>query len=538
MNILEKNFFKLREKMLEKFKVEFEKHKELGEGEVPIKSFGPINGVYHERGNKSYFIRPRIRAGVISLEQLKGISDIANLYGDGEIKLTTRHGIQIRGIKEDKVYDVLEELKKYDLYTQAVGGKSIRGMVVSSFSGFEKEEFDIIPYAIKSIDYMFQNEDTYLLPGKLKFAASNNEEDTANAKYSDMGFIAKNINGEKFFEVYFDFGMNLSMKNPYKYSKLIKAEEMVYYMRATTMMFKDNMDMKNPRARLRTMNRLIGLENFEDKYNEYLEKAKIEVNNIVNVKELYSKENLEKAVNNVNFDKKWAQKIDFENANLKKYELKNIKESFYEEGIYAIKLKYPGGIMKKGELQILVEHLESISHEVNLRFTNKQDIIIFNLNGNEILEIIKKFNDKLVKTDLEDTITCTGIPRCRLALTSSKVALDKILKYFKQNSEELMVELPQLRISGCPNSCSLTFKGDLGFSGRLKSVGEKKKNAYTLLSENENIISRGKAVILEEDLPKLLFEIAEYKKNTKIESFNLFLNKEYEKVNKIIEKYM
>ena len=34
-----------------------------------------------------------------------------------------------------------------------------------------------------------------------------------------MGFIAKKINNEDYFEVYFDFGMNLSNKNPYKYSK-------------------------------------------------------------------------------------------------------------------------------------------------------------------------------------------------------------------------------------------------------------------------------------------------------------------------------
>lgn len=532
MDLLEKNFFSLREKMLEKFKIEFEKHIELGEAEVPIKSFGPVNGVYHEKGNKTYFIRPRIRAGIVTLEQLKGIYEIAKSFGDGEIKLTTRHGIQIRGIKGENVYNVLNGLEQYGLYTQAVGGKSIRGMIISVYSGFEKEEFDITPYAVRSINYMFQNEDTYSLPGKLKFAASNNEQDSGNAKYSDMGFIAKKVNGENYLEIYFDFGMNLSMKNPYKYSKLIKADEMVYYMRATTMMFKDNMDMKNPRARLRTMNRIIGLENFEIKYEEYLEKAKNEIDGIINVKELYS--NIKSDISS----KDWAKEVDFLKEGLTFSEIKNIKESYYQKGIYAVKLKYSGGIIKKQELENLVVYLQSLNHEIKIRLSNNQDIVIFDLNGDEVVNIIKDFNNYIVKTELEDSITCTGMPRCRLSLTSSKATLNKILKYFDENDKSLKEHLPKLRISGCPNSCSLTFKGDLGFSGRFKSVNDKKEIAYTLLSENKNIIYSLKAVITEKDLPKMLFEIANCKRNSNINDFHTFINENSEEVNKIIEKYM
>ena len=94
MEILKENFLKLREKMMKKFEEDFARHRELGEKEVPIKTIGPINGVYYERGERSYFVRPRIRAGLITLEQLRAVSDLSLKHGDGEIKLTTRHGIQ------------------------------------------------------------------------------------------------------------------------------------------------------------------------------------------------------------------------------------------------------------------------------------------------------------------------------------------------------------------------------------------------------------------------------------------------------------
>ena len=68
--------------MLIKFKEDFEKHLELGEKEIPIKTIGPINGVYCERGENTYFIRPRIRAGIITLKQLKKINDLSVKYGE------------------------------------------------------------------------------------------------------------------------------------------------------------------------------------------------------------------------------------------------------------------------------------------------------------------------------------------------------------------------------------------------------------------------------------------------------------------------
>ena len=124
-----------------------------------------------------------------------------------------------------------------------------------------------------------------------------------------------------------------------------------------------------------------------------------------------------------------------------------------------------------------------------------------------------------------------------MAITSSKSAFDKISKKFDNNDTTLKKELPQLRISGCPNSCSLTFKGDLGFSGRIKKIDEKVNIAYTLLSENKNIELAGKAIILEKDLPEMLYEMALLKKDSKIKDFHESMTIEYENVNELIKKY-
>ena len=58
-----------------------------------------------------------------------------------------------------------------------------------------------------------------------------------------------------------------------------------------------------------------------------------------------------------------------------------------------------------------------------------------------------------------------------------------------------------------------------------------------MLSENKNIELAGKAIILEKDLPEMLYEMALLKKDSKIKDFHEFMNIEHEKVNELIKKY-
>ena len=69
-------------------------------------------------------------------------------------------------------------------------------------------------------------------------------------------------------------------------------------------------------------------------------------------------------------------------------------------------------------------------------------------------------------------------------------------------------------------------------------MDEKVNIAYTLLSENKNIELAGKAIILERDLPEMIYEMALLKKESQIRDFHEFINTEYEKINELIRKYV
>ena len=59
-----------------------------------------------------------------------------------------------------------------------------------------------------------------------------------------------------------------------------------------------------------------------------------------------------------------------------------------------------------------------------------------------------------------------------------------------------------------------------------------------MLSENKNIELAGKAIILERDLPEMIYEMALLKKESQIRDFHEFVNTEYEKINELIRKYV
>lgn len=57
-------------------------------------------------------IRIRIPAGVISANLLKNLLDISLNYGNGEVYLTTRQGVELRGLDSTKLEIISEKLKK------------------------------------------------------------------------------------------------------------------------------------------------------------------------------------------------------------------------------------------------------------------------------------------------------------------------------------------------------------------------------------------------------------------------------------------
>ena len=74
--------------------------------------------MYAHRDKKELMIRLRIPSGVLTLENMKLVGDLAKKYGLERIHLATRQAIQLHGLSIDEVCDLMKEALDHDLYAR------------------------------------------------------------------------------------------------------------------------------------------------------------------------------------------------------------------------------------------------------------------------------------------------------------------------------------------------------------------------------------------------------------------------------------
>lgn len=476
---------------------EIDDFKELGykflSGEVSKMDFKGASGgmgVYAHRNGKEFMIRFRVPSGIAQWNALQFIYDYTTKYGVGHVHLTTRQAIQLHGIDMDQVCEVMEAGIKQGVYTRGSGGNFPRNVAISPLSGVEKgEAFDVSAYALAVGDYFLQKIYTYKLPRKLKVAFSNNEEDVSHAGAVDLGFLAVVENGKKYFRVYLAGGLGRNSKLGVEFPELIQPEEVLYHVEAATQIFISEGDYKNKnKARMRYIVDRMGAEEFVKCYRTHLEKVKEGADRTLLVDEKeYNKAGVK---TDVTSGRSFEQK---------------------QEGLYSVYVHPVGGQLSVQDLKLLLDKVKVIP-EAEIRLAMSEGFFIRNLNGPEaenILELTKHIGGE---NRLERSVACIGVPTCQMGILDSQETLKEVIHYFKEKNFTEDV-LPQIHISGCPNSCSAHEIGKIGFCGKRLNVQGEAKDAFELHLGGK--LGAGKAKLadycgdlLRENVPALLYEIA------------------------------
>lgn len=492
-----------------------------------FKPFGASMGIYEERLTDTYMVRPRIPGGVITLDEFKAISEIAKKYAKNKIHFTSRQDIQFHSVEIDNLNNVLEDLIKVGLTTKGAGGNTVRNVGCSSLSGVSEDEvFDVTLYVKEVTNYLMSDPTNMNLPRKFKVAFSNSPEDTANATISDLGFIAKIIDGKKGFEVYGGGGLGGNARAALKIADFIEATEILYYVQAMKEVFEKEGDRINRhRARLRFVVHRLGEEKFIELFQNQLSKVKSE-------KEL-----------NFNIDLKEEQKQNIEKKEVnidKKYE--NIVFPQKQSGYYSLYIHPQNGNLETDDLDKILTFLTNLDYKVSIRLTLTQGVFIRDLKEKDLQDlayIASKFSSTF---DFDNSITCAGPTICNLGICNSQRLLVAINETFKNYVEQLEGELPRIFISGCHNSCGQHQKGSIGLSGKAKRTEDGLIPTYSVSFGGKVGADRVKlgqvyGDIPAKKIPKFLLELAVLKRNLGYESFEEFLNNRSSEIKKIIAKY-
>ncbi|MGL5694430.1 MAG: nitrite/sulfite reductase [Peptostreptococcaceae bacterium] len=472
-------------------------------------------GVYAHRGGEEFMIRLRIPSGIMNIEQLKSVYELAKEKNLETVHTTTRQAIQLHGLDIDDICDVMENAMNNGIYTRGGGGNFPRNVSISPLSGVEKEEeFDVTPYAQAVNNHFMSKILTYKLPRKLKVSFSSNEKDCGNAQVADLGFMAVKKNDKEFFRVFLTGGLGKNASKAIEFDELIETKDVLYHVEAMTNFFIAEGDYSNRnKARSRYITARMGENAALECYKKHLA-------------EVMKSEYLDLLVENTEIDK-CGVKIDLKHDRL-------IEQK--QEGLYSVYFHPTGGILKLDTLSKLLMNIQ-YTKCIDIRLSMSEGMYIRNLDGNEAKSLLELTQNLGGETKLQQSTACIGIPTCQIGIAESQTLLNSILSYFDEKGFDKDV-LPSLRISGCNNSCGTHQISKLGFAGKKKRVNDVVTEAFELHIDG-NQMGLGKVVgdIVSKDVAKFLYDLAIEIDNMNV-SYDEFVKNHSDRLECILNEYL
>ena len=389
------------------------------------------------------------------------------------------------------------------------------------------EVFDVTPYMKAVANYMMVDPENLKLPRKYKIAFSNSLEDTVYATITDIGFIAKIVDGKRGFEVYGAGGLGGSPKVGIKLEDFIDHRDALYYVQAVKQIFAREGDRTNrSKARLRFVLQRLG----EEKFREML---KIELNKVRDEKDLTLSVDCEQGnLQNTNQGdkKKWD----------KKYENRIVNQK--QEGYYSVYIHPRSGNMNTENLDGILDFLTGLDYKVSIRLTMTQGFFVRDLKENDAQKLIDLTSDFSSIFNIYNSIVCAGPKICNFGINNSHGLFNKIIETFKDKSFDIKNALPQLLISGCHNSCAQPQKGLIGFIGRKKRIGDNLIATYSILFNGRvgpNIAKFGEVYgeIPAKKIPDFLEQLANLKVNSHYVDFAEFIDNKETEIRELVIKY-
>lgn len=418
------------------------------------KHFSGGFGSYGERGGQSNMLRLRLPGGRLQKNHLKFIVESMEQYNLSCAHLTTCQTVQLHHLSTDVVNALIEEAWNHCIITRGGGGDYPRNVMCSPLSGVSKNEpFDVLPYAEAATQYLLSFIGKVTLPRKLKVVFSNDSEHITHPTFRDLAFIA-NDNGT--FDIYSAGGMGNKSKMGVLTASNVEPSKILYYIKAMVETFVTYGNYEDrSKARTRFMQDSLGVEGYQNAYNEKLSK-------------IMQDECLDISINESTICKQGSTDEQIRHPRV---------VSQKQEGLYSVFYHPIGGNVQPQKLRELYNAIQCMD-EVELRLTPLQELYIINLTAEEAEKILLITEDG-ARTAFECSTACIGSEVCQIGLRNSQELLSTLVDTIRPYNFSDGV-LPHVHISGCTSSCSAHQIAQIGFRGSIKKTENGTKPAFLI----------------------------------------------------------
>jgi precorrin-3B synthase len=136
-------------------------------------------------------VRIRPFCGALNLDQAAGVADLAARLGNGHIDLTRRANLQIRGLTDRRLPELLEGLDQLGLIDRDATTEARRNLMVAPLAGLDPGEcFDVRPIAAALDRALAADDGLQALPAKFGFAIDGGGRLSIAGERADISLAA------------------------------------------------------------------------------------------------------------------------------------------------------------------------------------------------------------------------------------------------------------------------------------------------------------------------------------------------------------
>ncbi|MGQ0456703.1 MAG: precorrin-3B synthase [Hyphomicrobium sp.] len=141
-------------------------------------------------------VRVRPRAGLYALSALRAIAEVAARYGSGQIDLTNRANLQLRGLTHANWRDAVAELDDAGMIDRDAAAEAVRNVIVDPLFGLDPARADLRSLAAELEEKLAVRADLHALPGKFGFAFGDTRADIT-IESRDVARCAIRLDGDE-----------------------------------------------------------------------------------------------------------------------------------------------------------------------------------------------------------------------------------------------------------------------------------------------------------------------------------------------------
>ena len=420
-------------------------------------------GIYQQRDDKT-MMRVRRVGGRITTDDFRNAANILRTHGGDYAHLTTRQDIQLHGVPAAQVTTALAACESVGFRFRGGGGDTFRNTLVSAYSGLHEDSvFDVVPYAKALSDAFYAFDLAYGLPRKLKIGFADRPADASIAQSNDLGFLAKVVDGQRVFETYLGGGIGFKPRLGLKLFDALPVTDCIRVAMALTALFNDKGCRTNrAHARIRFLREDLGDEGLVKLFHEYLAKAPADAPQ-TRAAEIAPPPATSFPVNA-------APSAGFETW-------KELAVAPLANGLVAVRVFVPFGNFTADELDAFAAAMTPFgATRFDILSTLDLGLVV---PANQLAGVYNTLavlgRDYVAKSFVGNIRTCIGCMVCKSGVTDAPAVGRAVAEYFDakyqpaDTAQKLAVAkalLNDVRISGCPNSCTNQPLAKFGFSGR------------------------------------------------------------------------